>query len=253
MASRRNFIQRSFLGLSAATFIPGFLKGQPLPSDKDIPSGASGKTILFQGDSITDAGRDRSAYYPNQPKGLGSGYAFLAAGRLMADYPEEDFRIYNRGISGNKVFQLANRWEDDCLQLAPDVLSVLIGVNDYWHAFNGRYDGTVKTYEKDLRTLLKRTKEALPQVKLIIGEPFAVKGGRAIQEGWYPKFDAFRVVAKSMAAEFEAGFIPYQSVFEKALEKGSVDYWCPDGVHPSLAGAQLMADHWIKVYNEVVK
>ena len=251
MSTRRNFIQRTLLGLSAASFLPGFLKAKNHQMTAHQMYAPSGKTILFQGDSITDAGRNKAAYYPNQLNGMGHGYAFLAAGKVLGSYPKEDFKIYNRGISGHKVFQLANRWEDDCLQLKPDVLSILIGVNDYWHAFNDKYNGTIEVYEQDYRELLQRTKEALPDVELIIGEPFAVKGGSAIREGWYPAFDEYRAVAQKIAQEFKAAFIPYQSIFDQALELKPVEYWCPDGVHPSLAGAQLMADNWINAFKEI--
>ena len=210
-----------------------------------------GSTVLFQGDSITDAGRDRAAYYANNSSGLGKGYAFLAAGSLLAAQPQNGLRIYNRGISGNKVFQLANRWRDDCLNLKPDVLSILIGVNDIWHKLNGRYDGTPEIYENDYRALLQRTKEKLPDIKLIICEPFAVDGGSAINDTWFPEFDAYRTAAKKLATEFGAAFVPYHSLFEKWLKQAPASYWCPDGVHPSLAGAQMMANAWLEAFHQL--
>lgn len=241
MKNRRQFLQTASMGLAFSAYWP--LKNDFL---SNFDSNRSGKIILFQGDSITDAHRDKSAYYPNQARGLGSGYVFAASARLLEKHPDQELMIYNRGISGHKVFQLANRWEDDCLNLKPDVLSILIGVNDYWHKINGHYNGTVKIYEDDYRALLNRTMEALPDLKLVICEPFAVRGGRAINESdWFPKFDEYRQVAKSLAEEFKATFIPFQSIFNEALNRGDVDYWCPDGVHPSIAGAQLMADHWV--------
>src|SRR5690606_9088299 len=97
-------------------------------------------TILFQGDSITDAGRDKENQSPNNNRALGSGYAFLAAAKLLHDHAAQHPVIYNRGISGNKVHQLADRWDADCIALKPDILSILIGVNDYWHTLNGNYD-----------------------------------------------------------------------------------------------------------------
>lgn len=209
------------------------------------------RTILFQGDSITDAGRDKAAYYANQASGLGTGYVHMASASILEKYPERQLRIYNRGISGHKVFQLANRWDDDTLNLKPDILSILIGVNDFWHSLNGGYNGTVEIYENDLRTLLKRTKEALPSVRLIIGEPFVVKGGTAVGDAkWNSAFPSYQQACKKVAAEFNASFIPYQSIFDTVLNKGGAAYWCPDGVHPSLAGARLMANAWIKAYEQ---
>src|SRR5690606_22433718 len=110
--------------------------------------------ILFQGDSITDAGRKKDSDEVNNASALGVGYAMLAASALLNDRADMNLKIYNRGISGNKVYQLAERWEKDCLGLKPNVLSILIGVNDYWHKHSGKYDGTVKVYEDDLKKLL---------------------------------------------------------------------------------------------------
>ena len=150
------------------------------------------------------------------------------------------------GISGNKVYQLAERWEKDCLQIKPNVLSILIGVNDFWHMLNGRYNGTIKTYRDDYKTLLHRTKQNLPDVKLIIGEPFAVPGIKAVDEKWFPAFDEYRAAAREMANAFDAVFIPYQSVFDKAQKSAPGVYWTFDGVHASLAGAHLMAHAWLE-------
>ena len=149
-------------------------------------------------------------------------------------------------LAGIKFFELSNRWEEDTLMLQPDVLSILIGVNDYWHTLSHSYKGSVKTYEDDYRKLLDRTKKRLPNVKLIIGEPFAIKGGSAItNDGWNTDFKEYQKVATQIAKDYDGVLIPYQSIFEEALEKGAVSHWCPDGVHPSMAGHYLMANAWV--------
>lgn len=238
---KRTFLKTGFLGSLAATL-----------ASWDIPFDAGRTTILFQGDSITDAGRDKAQYYANSASGLGTGYVHMAASTLLEKYPDQGLRIYNRGISGHKVFQLAGRWEDDALNLKPDVLSILIGVNDFWHMLNGQYSGGVEVYENDLRALLAQTREALPKVKLIIGEPFVVRGGTAVgSPRWNTEFPAYQAACKKVAGEFKAAFIPYQSIFDGILNKGGAAYWCPDGVHPSLAGARLMANAWVTAYSEV--
>lgn len=203
--------------------------------------------IVFQGDSITDAGRDRKNLTPNN--GLGGGYALLTAANLLQEHCEKRLKIYNRGISGNKVFQLADRWDEDCLNLKPNVLSILVGVNDFWHTLTGGYKGTIQTYRTDYKKLLDRTKAALPEVKLIIGEPFGLRGIKSVTEEWYPVFDEFRFAAKEIAESYGAVFIPYQTIFNKALtqipdEHGS--YWTGDGVHPTLPGASLMSQAWLQ-------
>lgn len=195
-----------------------------------------GNTILFQGDSITDAGRDRKRENKvNDSKAIGRGYVHSIASQLLADYPSDNLKIYNRGISGNKVFQLADRWDKDCLTVKPDVLSILIGVNDIWHALKGRSDGTVETYEKDYAELLKRTLKKLPDVKLVICEPFVLRCG-AVNDEWFPEFDKYRAVARKTATDFNAVFVPFQSMFDKAVRQAPANHWAADGVHPTMAG-----------------
>jgi len=205
-----------------------------------------GDVVLFQGDSITDAGRSREKEMSeNNQAGLGNGYAWLAAAELLVDRPKAGLRIYNRGISGNKVFQLAERWDKDCLSLKPDVLSILIGVNDIWHTLTGNYKGTVETYERDYRALLERTKKALPKVKLVICEPFVLRCG-AVTEKWFPEFDQYRAAATRVAAHFHATFVPFQTMFDEAAKYAAPDHWAKDGVHPSSTGASLMAYEWLR-------
>lgn len=202
--------------------------------------------ILFQGDSITDAGRKRDDINANSTAALGNGYAMIAASEMLNDYAAKNLKIYNRGVSGNKVYQLADRWEKDCLSLNPDVLSILVGVNDFWHTLVNGYKGTIKTYKDDFTALLDRTKQKLPEVKLIIGEPYAVIGVKAVDEKWYPAFNDYRNAAREIANSFNAVFIPYQTIYDKAQKVAPGSYWTRDGVHPTLAGANLMAHAWLE-------
>ncbi len=202
--------------------------------------------ILFQGDSITDWGRDHNKSFPNDTGTMGTGYAMLTASQLLLQNPDKNLQIYNKGISGNKVYQLAERWDTDCLALKPNVLSIHIGVNDYWHTITSGYTGTIDNYISDYHKLLDRTKQALPNIKLVICEPFGVKGVRAVNDSWYPTFDLFRKAARDIANEYGATFVPWQSVFDKALELAPGSYWTLDGVHPAIAGEALMARAWME-------
>jgi lysophospholipase L1-like esterase len=187
-------------------------------------------TILFQGDSITDAGRERSSSAANDPAAMGNGYAFLAMCRLLAERPTAGLRLYNRGISGNRVPDLMARWEKDCLALAPDVLGILIGVNDIWHKMDGRYAGSVADYEQGFGGLLAHTRQALPRTHLIR----------------FPEFDQRRAAAARVAREAGATFVPFQAIFDRAISNGSgPEWWAADGVHPTAAGHQLMAEAWL--------
>lgn len=246
---RRDFFKKASISALIAGGIPVLSRASSqVVLGKSIPANLR---ILFQGDSITDAGRNRGRYYPNDGSGMGGGYVYQIVAELLGKYPDKNFVCYNRGISGNKVFQLADRWEDDCLQLKPDVLSILIGVNDFWHTLTGNYRGTNVTYESDFRVLLDRTLRSYPNIKLIIGEPFAVPGGTAINDQWSQDFSSYRDASRKIASEYKAAFIPYQEIFNRALDHTPVSYWCPDGVHPSIAGAYLMKNAWLEAFDKL--
>lgn len=202
------------------------------------------QTVLFQGDSITDVGRDRKRQLPNNPGSLGRGYPFFIAGGLLSAYPDRDMRIHNRGISGNKVPDLQKRWQPDCLDLKPDVLSILIGVNDIWHKLNGRYDGTVETYDEGYRALLQETQEKLPDTRIVLCEPFVLRCG-AVTDQWFPEFEQRRQVVRKISADLRLTLVPFQEMFDDATA-GNVppQYWAGDGVHPTIAGHALMAKTW---------
>jgi lysophospholipase L1-like esterase len=248
--NRRNFLKNAALSTVGLAAIPEILSATlPVLKKKQkaiLPSLKPGAVIVFQGDSITDAGRERLKQQSNLASSFGTGYAFIAATRLLNENPEKDLSIFNRGISGNKVYQLSERWQRDCFDLNPAVLSILIGVNDFWHKLDGKYDGTVEKYEQDYKQLLTLTTKMLPDVKLVIGEPFALPDTSAVNEKWFPEFDGYRAVAKKIADEFNAEFIPYQTIFNEAVLRAPAKYWTGDGVHPSMAGSALMAEAWLK-------
>lgn len=251
--SRREFIGKAATATAAALTASSLLPTSGCSSSMAKLSGdknggwiEAGDVVLFQGDSITDAGRDRRREgNANDARALGTGYAFLTAAGLLADHCDARLTTYNRGISGHKVFQLADRWDKDCIALKPDVVSILIGVNDIWHKLDGRYDGTIEIYERDYRALLERTRRELPGVKLVICEPFVLRCG-AVNDKWFPDFDGYRAAARRVATAFDAVFVPFQTMFDEAVRTTAPNYWAGDGVHPTIAGAELMAQTWLK-------
>src|SRR5205823_2044887 len=167
---------------------------------------AAGLAVLFQGDSITDAGRDRQVSEPNLARGLGSGYPLLITAAALAAHPDRALRFYNRGVSGDKVPDLASRWATDTLALQPDVLSILVGVNDFWHKLSKGYSGTVQQYEDQYVALLDETRRALPRVRVLVLEPFVLRCG-AVDERWFPEFDERRSAARRVAQHAGASFV----------------------------------------------
>ena len=234
--SRRNAL---FLGTAAAAV------ATPSSLHANAPHPLTANSlILFQGDSITDAGRDRNQQGPNHAAGLGRGYPLLIASSLLAEKASLKLRFINRGISGNKIPDLEARWKQDCLDLKPAVLSILIGVNDLWHKLNGKYDGTPEIYRDGYTALIQRTREALPTTLLVICEPFVLRCG-AVNDAWFPEFETRRAFAEQVAKDAKAVWVPFQRKFDEAVAAGSEpSYWAADGVHPTPAGHALMAKTW---------
>jgi lysophospholipase L1-like esterase len=237
--TRRDFIAATTAVVGSARW-PLAATGQPLPAP--APS-TDGTVILFQGDSITDCGRNRGDAQPNAAGALGTGYPLLVAAAALATYPDRGLRFYNRGVSGNTVPDLEQRWAADTLELRPDVLSILIGVNDFWHKLGGGYTGTVQDYEDQYTRLLEHTRLVLPLVRLVVLEPFVLRCG-AVDDRWFPEFDARRAVAARVAAHARATFVPLQAVFDERARTVPPAYWAADGVHPTPAGHAVIAQGW---------
>lgn len=210
---------------------------QPLFNDGDI--------VLFQGDSITDAGRD----YQN-PAHLGSGYALMASAWFQALYPEKQVRFLNRGISGNRVIDLEERWQKDCLDLRPTWLSILIGINDTWRRYDSNDATPTASYEASYRSLLQRTVAAL-DVRLILCEPFVLPIP-SDRERWRDDLDPKIAIVRKLAREYSAIYVPFDGLFAQAATRRGPAFWAADGVHPSEAGQALMAQAWLHAVQAIV-
>jgi lysophospholipase L1-like esterase len=202
--------------------------------------------IVWQGDSITDATRRREEKEANPNwSGLGCGYALQASAVLLAKYPQFNLKCYNRGISGNRVPDMYARWTEDCLNLKPTLVSILIGVNDTWHGFTSNQGVSVPKFERVYRQLLQETKEHNPAIKLVLCEPFVLRCG-VVQDPWVPEIEARQAVVAKLAKEFDTVLVKFQSVFDAALKEAPAAYWAYDGVHPTMAGHQRIAQAWLQ-------
>jgi lysophospholipase L1-like esterase len=205
----------------------------------DMPVFFDGARILFQGDSITDGNRGRNTD-PNHI--LGHGYQALIASRFGADLPNRHLTFMNRGISGNTVSALAQRWQADTLDLKPDLLSILIGVNDL------SFGVSAEQYEQQYDQLLADTVKILPKVQLVLCEPFGlpVGGKKKNWEKYRAQIAERDAIVNRLAVKYHAPVVHFQKMFENATSRAPAEYWIWDGIHPTYAGHQLMADEWVR-------
>jgi lysophospholipase L1-like esterase len=211
----------------------------------DVPIFKNDSRILFQGDSITDGNRGRDDD-PNHV--LGHSYAFLIAARYGAAYPERHLEFFNRGVSGNTILDLAARWKPDTLNLTPTLVSILIGVNDVWHPLDRGQPVVVEQFEAAYDKLLSETVAALPAAQLVLCEPFSLPGraNKARWDEWQGHLRKFQAVVEKLAKKYHAPVVHFQKTFDAAVKRAPAEYWLWDGVHPTYAGHQLMADEWVR-------
>jgi lysophospholipase L1-like esterase len=204
--------------------------------------------VLFQGDSITDGNRGRNQD-PNHI--LGHGYQFIIAADIAAHEPDRHVQFLNRGVSGSEIGDLAKRWQDDVIALKPDLLSVLIGINDFTHVVEGRGTSTPADYERAYDELLTTTRNLLPNIRFVLGEPFILPVGK--READYATLLAglqpYQAAVERLAARHHAPVVHYQRLFDAASAKSPASYWVWDGVHPTYAGHGLMASEWRTTVN----
>lgn len=199
--------------------------------------------ILFIGDSVTDCNRDRT-----DPASLGDGYVSKIVERLATDHSELNLRFLNRGISGDRTCDLLARWNIDCIDLKPDWISILIGINNIWRRYDADDPTPDTVFEAECRELLQSVKNET-SAGLVLCSPFLLHTDSSIErmrEDLDPKIGIF----KDLAAEFDAIWVEFDTEFIVATESQSPAYWAFDGVHPSNAGHALMAAAWLRVVGE---
>jgi len=195
--------------------------------------------VLFYGDSITDCGQNQGIN-----DGLGCGYAAMAAGILMARHPGLNLRCSNEGISGNRAADLERRLEADVLANKPTVVSIMIGINDTWRAFDSNDPSPVGPFEDCYRRIVSTIRTEL-DARLIICEPFLLP----IPEdrvAWREDLDPRIAAVRRVATDYGATFVPLDGVFAAAACRQQMAYWALDGVHPTPAGHGLIAEAWLQ-------
>ena len=225
------------------------------------------KTILFQGDSITDCGRKRNdssnifvklyhAVKKSTP--MGNGYPALVADALTKSNPDE-YRFVNRGVGGDRIPDVYARIVKDIIKVKPDYMSLLVGVNDVWHGFDWNNGTGTKRFEKVYNIFLEEIKQELPDTRLIILAPFVLPGNatndRPDEPGRYKKFRAeveeIASIEKALAEKHGIKFVELQSVFDEAAKTTPAAELLSDGVHPTAKGHELIMKQWLKAFNEI--
>lgn len=195
------------------------------------------KTVLFIGDSITDSWRNRE-----DDRYRGSGWATMTAGKIALDYPGM-YNIINRGIGGNRTVDLVARVKSDCINLKPDILTVMIGVNDVWHEASYQNGGSAEYGEILYDLFIRQVKESLPDIKIFILEPFAFLGS-ATEANWetFEREVPIRAqVSRRIAEKYGLPYVELKDKLQALVDQTSVDYVCYDGVHPTCAGHELIS------------
>lgn len=209
--------------------------------------------ILFQGDSITDCGRNREDFY-----GLGNGYPLLIKASLGADCPGK-YEFINRGISGNRIVDLYARIKIDFINLKPDYASIYIGVNDTWHEIARENGVDTAKFETIYSMMIDEVQAARPGIKLMIIAPFVLEGPATCNTEEIPdRWERFRVdvaekaaVSKKIAEKYNLPLMELQPVFDAACAKAPAEYWTHDGVHPTPCGHELIKRLWLETFNKM--
>lgn len=211
------------------------------------------KKIIFQGDSITDCGRNRDDFY-----GMGNGYANLVKASLGMDCPNK-YEFINRGISGNRIVDLYARIKSDFINLAPDYASIYIGVNDAWHEIVSKNGVDTAKFEKIYTMLIDEVMAACPNTKIIIIAPYVLEGTATCNTDEIPdRLEHFRkdvaekaIVAKKIAEKYSLPLIELQPAFDEACKKATPEYWTADGVHPTACGHEIIKRLWIEAFEKI--
>lgn len=197
--------------------------------------------VLFYGDSITDTGRVREAA-PNDPAGWGRGYAYQVAAQLGSEFADWELTFTNKGISGNRIYDLENRLEEDVLALEPNLVSILIGINDVWRRYDSNLVSDLEEFKASYSRVL--TKLAENSINVLILEPFLLPVP-ADRHKWREDLDPKIDVIRNLAREFGTSYVPLDGLFAAASTRREASFWLPDGVHPSPAGHALIAENYI--------
>ena len=213
--------------------------------------------ILFLGDSITDMCRQRDID-SNIIFAYGHGHPFFIAERLFKKNPST-YSIINHGIGGDRSIDMLIRMGQksiDVKKVEPDVVSILIGINDVWRKYDSPKDAIcIEDYEKNFRKILEQIRSDAPNAKIIINEPFVLRASATTNnwDGFLADTKAFACVAKKLSEDFNVYFLPLQGVLDEAAEKYGARYVLSDGVHPDVLGASIIADEWIKFFETEIE
>lgn len=209
--------------------------------------------IVFYGDSITDAGKNRNVENELNNFGMGYGYVLPIACELKYENPDK-YEIINSGISGDRIVDLYARVKKDVWNKEPDVLSILCGINDIWHDQYENANGVdIERYEKVYDMLISDTLARFSNLKIMLLEPF-VSHGTATDERFddFERVKDYAKVVKKLAEKYGLCFVPLQDKLDEAIAKSKAKEYLRDGVHPNTAGAMLIAKEWCKIFKEKI-
>lgn len=242
--SRRKFIKQVGLGSLVAFNLPEIVSATDKEKAGSKKFNSQELVFLFQGDSITDGGRSKDNDWNHI---MGQSFPYLVASRLWYDYRDKNLMFYNRGISGNRIKDLEARWQKDTIDIKPDVLTILIGVNDVIAIVEDWNPDTIVQFEESFRRIMNKTKEMLPNTLIVLCEPFILPLGwvNKKHEVWMTEIKKRQDVVKKMSVTYNTLFLELQKPLNNACKNLPASYWIWDGIHPMPAGHELIARLWI--------
>ncbi|WP_372715801.1 SGNH/GDSL hydrolase family protein [Novipirellula sp.] len=254
MLTRRTFITTAALGAGAMSHLVAAGPDDPgesqtnAPDPPSLPMLKKGSRLLFQGDSITDMKWGRNQQDRNHY--LGHSYVFLIAAKLGVEMPASELEFFNRGHSGNTVADLRARWQKDAIEIQPDLLSILIGVNDVGRTIRAKLPHVpAEKWERDYRSILDASRSANPNLKIVLLDPFVLPSNR-FSDGEYAKWrseiDKLCGIVNALAEDYDAIHVRTQQIFDDAAKIAKPEHWIWDGVHPLPQGHELIARNWLQ-------
>lgn len=202
--------------------------------------------ILFQGDSVTDAGRDRS-----DPHDMGNGYPRYASAMIQDSFPDTELEFVNLGIGGNRTEHLVERLETDFMEIQPDIVSIMIGINDVWHHYSHGIETSDEQFEQNYRAVLDAIKTRT-SARILMIQPFLLETVDPAKQAYTEELARKQAIVKKLADEYADAYLPLDEILHSETEEEPA-YYAADGVHPTPDGACFIGEAYLGAIAKLIE